>query len=86
MYCMTVHIKEGKATIPLWAAISLIVVILIAAVGWIGLAAQRASDAEHKTITTRVQAVEDAVKAIPQMQKDIATIMERTASLVKVEK
>jgi type VI protein secretion system component VasK len=77
---MTVQIKDGKATIPLWAAIVLIVTILLATAGWVALAAEKANNSEHQAISSRVDKVEEAVKAIPLMQKDIGVI---TAILVE---
>jgi hypothetical protein len=78
---MTVHISEGNAKVPLWAVICLIVTILLAAVGWVALATDKANESEHKAISDRVSVVEQATKAIPDMQKDIAVI----AAVLKIK-
>ena len=71
---MTVHVTDGKATIPLWAAITIIVTILLATVGWVALATEKANSVEHRAIELRVEKVEKAINSIPEMQKDIAVI------------
>jgi hypothetical protein len=73
--CMTVHIKDGRATIPLWAAITIIVTILIAVISIVSLAKERESNAQHETLSNRISTVEEVVKAIPQIQKDISKIV-----------
>jgi len=81
MHCMTVHIKEGRATIPLWAAIALAISVIMAAVGWVALASEKANNAQHEVLHQQIEAedarlvnVEKAVEAIPQIQKDVAVI------------
>ena len=72
---MTVNIKDGKATIPLWAAVTIIVTILIAVTSIVSLAKEKESNAQHETLSNRIGSVEEVVKAIPQMQKDISKII-----------
>jgi len=79
---MTVHIKEGRATIPLWAAVALVITSILAVAGGLALAAEKMNDAQHEAIKESVNAVADRttkiekiIEAIPQMQKDIAVIL-----------
>lgn len=71
---MNVKIADGKATIPLWAAIMLIVTILLATAGWVALAAEKANAVAHDAIDERLNKVEVVIATIPEMQKDIAVI------------
>jgi len=71
---VNVKIADGKATIPLWAAIMLIVTILLATAGWVALAAEKANAIAHDAIDLRLNRVEKAIELIPEMQKDIAVI------------
>ena len=81
---MTVRIADGKATIPLWAAISLIVTILLGAAGWVALATDKANETAHKALELRIEKVELAIGLMPEMQKDIAIIADRLG--VRIDK
>lgn len=71
---MTIKFENGKATIPLWAAIVLIVTIILATTGWVALATEKANAAAHEAISNRVTKLEQVIASIPEMQKDIAVI------------
>jgi heme/copper-type cytochrome/quinol oxidase subunit 2 len=71
---MKLRLENGNATIPLWAAITLVITILLAATSFVALATEKANNAAHDAITDRVQKVEIIIAAIPTMQKDIAVI------------
>jgi hypothetical protein len=72
---MTVRIADGKATIPLWAAVVLIITVLLATTGWVALATEKANNTAHEALDGRLRKVEDVMKSIPDMQKDIAVIV-----------
>jgi hypothetical protein len=72
---MTVRIADGRATIPLWAAITLIVTVLLATIGWVALATEKANNTEHQALDSRLLKVENVMKAIPDIQKDVAVIL-----------
>jgi hypothetical protein len=69
---MNVKLEQGTAKVPLWAAITMVVTILLASVGWVVAANARASDAEHMAIWNSVKAIE---RSIDEMRTDIKNLL-----------
>jgi hypothetical protein len=95
---MTVQVHPGKATVPIWAVVTLCITILIAVVGWIIALTSKVSDAEHKAIVQSVMTLDNFVQtknaaqdadlkeqgtAVTQIQKDIEYIK---ASVTRIER
>lgn len=59
---MTVRIHEGKGNVPLWAAITLVVTILLGSSALIWGLVQRGSAAEYKANCDRIEMVSADVK------------------------
>ncbi len=78
---MNVKLEQGTAKVPLWAAVCLIVTILLASVGWVVAATSRASDAEHETIWNSVKTIQEDIKEIKADIKILAGVKKTDATV-----
>jgi hypothetical protein len=77
---MNVKLENGTAKVPLWAAICLLVTVLLASVGWVVAATSRASNAEHETIWNSVKTIQEDIREIKADIKILAGVKKTDAA------